>query len=123
MKKTILEQLQAAPASSFHVLEPKKAKRMKASTMFVPAPDDVAKVISAIPQGKTKTMLEIRQELSALHQAETTCPFITIRYWKWLTRASDEAPETYQIPWWRVLKDKKPVEPQKSLLEAEGVFI
>lgn len=121
---SILEQLQAAPVSSFHVLESEKAKRMKARTMFVPAPDDVAKVILAIPKGKTKTMLEIRQQLSELHQAETTCPFMTTRYWKWLARATEEAPETYQIPWWRVLKEGKPsLENQKALLEAEGTIV
>ncbi len=120
---SILERLQAAPASSFHVLGAEKAKRMKAATMFIPSPDDVAKIISAIPKGKTKTMLEIRQVLSALHQAETTCPFITTRYWKWLARATEEFPQDYQIPWWRVLKDRKPNEPQKSLLEAEGIII
>jgi hypothetical protein len=126
MSQSILEKLRLAPAASFHLLKPKKAKRMNAKTMFVPSVDDVAKVIGAIGFGQTKTILELRRELAVLGNAQTTCPFMTIRYWKWLAQASQEAPEIYQVPWWRVLKDGKPsphmpggIQRQLALLEAE----
>ncbi|MEY4530397.1 MAG: hypothetical protein RLZZ156_1118 [Deinococcota bacterium] len=117
----LLEKLRLAPESSFHILEPKKAKRMNAKTLFIPAPSDVAKVITAIPFGETRTILELRRELALLGKAETACPAKTIKYWKWL--AFTQPPS---FPWWRVLKDGKPsphmpggVEQQMALLEAE----
>jgi hypothetical protein len=126
----LLEKLRPAPEASFHILEPAKAKRMNAKTMFIPSPNDVAKAIMAISFGETRTILELRRQLAILGKADTTCPAVTIRYWKWLAWASDQAPEQYSIPWWRVLKDGKPsrhmpggIERQTALLEAEGTFI
>ena len=98
--------LQAAPEASFHVLEPEKAKRMNAATLYIPSTEDVKKVISEIPCGSTMTVVEIRLKLAREHNAETACPAVTIKYWKWFAYAmEDEGGE--EIPWWRVLKDGK----------------
>jgi hypothetical protein len=127
---TFLEKLKLSPEGSFHVLEPAKAKRMKAGTMYIPSPLDVARAIAAIPEGETRTLMELRRALAATGKAETACPFITSRYWKWLAYAYDEAVKEppFTVPWWRVLKDGKPgkllpggIERQTELLEQEGV--
>lgn len=126
--ESLLEKLQNAPASSFHVLDPKKAKRMNAKTLFIPSPDDVAKAITAIPAGTSKTILELRADLAKMGNADTACPAKTIKYWKWLAQASELDDSPFSIPWWRVLKDGKPsrhmpggVEHQIARLQAEGL--
>lgn len=131
--QTFLEKLQQAPAASFHVLDPVKAKRMNAKTMFIPAPEDVANVIAAIPRGETRTIVDLRRTLAVLGKAETACPGATNKYWKWLAHADEEAREKeprFVVPWWRVLKDGKPsrhlpggAERQIALLREEGVQI
>ncbi len=127
---TFLEKVMTAPASSFHTLEPAKARRLKGATMFVPAPLDVASAIQAIGHGQIKTLLEIRKELAVLGNADIACPGRTAMYWKWLAAATEELAgqaSSYSIPWWRVLKDSKPsrhmpggVMRQVALLQAEG---
>jgi hypothetical protein len=109
--QTYLEKLKNAPAASFHVLEPAKAKRMRAKTMYIPSPEDVAKAIQAIPQGETRTIVDLRGWLAREGNAETACPAATIKYWKWMAQAYDEALASdprFAVPWWRVLKDGKP---------------
>jgi alkylated DNA nucleotide flippase Atl1 len=129
---TCLEKLRAAPAGSFHVLEPEKAKRMNAKTLYIPSPLEVAQAIRRIPRGETRTIVELRHELARLGGAETGCPAATIKYWKWMAIVSEENPQEtlYAIPWWRVLKDGKPsrhmpggVDRQIALLQAEGVQV
>ncbi len=127
---TFLEKLQSAPAASFHVLEPAKAKRMHAKTLYIPCPEDVANAIAAIPQGETRTIVDLRRALAAQGSAETACPAATIKYWKWMAQAYQEAlsaDQRFAVPWWRVLKDGKPsrhmpggVEGQLALLHAEA---
>ncbi len=127
---SFLEKLQAAPQASFHVLDAAKAKRMNAATLFIPSPVEVAKAISEIPVGETRTILELRRELAASANADTACPAVTIKYWKWMAHAQVEGAglDYADVPWWRVLKDGKPsrhmpggVEAQVALLKAEGV--
>ena len=132
-KASFLEKLKQAPQSSFHILDPVKARRLAANTMFIPSPEDVARVISAIPAGETRTIVELRRTLALQGGAETACPGATIKYWKWMAHASEEAEcrdTVYDVPWWRVLKDGKPSrhmpgggERQGSLLELEGVRV
>ena len=132
-KHSYLEQLQQAPEASFHNLDPAKAIRMNAKTLFIPAPEDVAKAIAAIPHGETRTIVELRQALAVSGNAETACPAKTIKYWKWMAYAQEEverSASSYRVPWWRVLKDGKPsrhmsggIEGQVALLRGEGVEV
>ena len=132
-KQSFLEKLLLAPPASFHVLDPAKAKRMNAATMYIPSPADVARAINAIPAGQTRTIVDLRGVLAREGDAECACPGATIKYWKWMARASEEPggkTSPYAIPWWRVLKDGKPsrhmpggVERQIALLKREGVRI
>lgn len=130
---SFLDKLGQAPAGSFHVLEGAKAAKMRAKTMYVPSPEDVAKAVTAIPEGQTRSFLELRRELAQVGQAEIACPSATTKYWKWLAQAEDELDgqnDLFAVPWWRVLKDGKPypklpggTERQAALLQAEGVQI
>ena len=128
-----LQKLQQAPPASFHVLDQVKAKRMNASTLYIPSVEDVAQAIRAIPAGETRTIRDLRHTLAEKGGAETACPAATIKYWKWLAQVSDELDgqeSPYNVPWWRVLKDGKPsrhmpggVEHQAAKLRREGVII
>jgi len=130
MADNLLEKLYAAPEASYHVLDEAKAKRMNALTLYIPSVQDVAKVIREIPYGETRTIIELRQTLAILGNAETACPAKTIKYWKWLASAYDQAlmnDESMVIPWWRVLKDDKPsrhmpggIENHLHMLRLEG---
>lgn len=130
-QQSFLEKLQHAPASSFHVLDPAKAKRMNARTLFIPGVEEVAKVIADIPKGETRTIVELRRELAGMGGAETACPAVAVKYWKWLAHADAEglhSDSPLLVPWWRVLKDGKPGKHlpggeagQIARLEAEGV--
>ncbi len=107
----LLTKLQTAPAGAVHVLDPAKAARMHARTMYVPSPLDIAQYIQAIPYGETRDLADIRRTLAEHHQVDITCPSRTTLYWKWLAAYSDSinnAPSHYTIPWWRVLKNGKP---------------
>jgi hypothetical protein len=130
MPHELFEKIRNEPKSSFHVLDPVKGKRMNAGTLFIPSPNDVAKAISAIPAGKTKTILELRVDLANIGNADTACPAKTIKYWKWLAEASELDNSPYDIPWWRVLKDGKPskhmpggIDHQIARLKTEGVLV
>jgi hypothetical protein len=131
--KSYCELLAEAPASSFHVLDPEKAMRLKGKTMVIPSPHDVARVINNIPRGETRTTADLRRQLADEANAETACPATINRYWKWIAAASEEADTAcseYAAPWWRVLKDGKinsklpgGEEAQEARLLAEGVSL
>ena len=110
-QQSFTEKLHQAPPSSFHVLDPDKARRLNAKTLFIPGPEEVAQMIRAIPAGETRTIVELRRQLAEIGHADTACPAKTNMYWKWLAQASEELEGTgsiYEVPWWRVLKDGKP---------------
>src|SRR5580658_8394066 len=91
LMKTYCELLLQAPASSFHVLDPEKAKRLKGKTMFIPSPLDVARAIAEIPAGETRTTADLRRLLAEGANAETACPAAINKYWKWIAAANEEA--------------------------------
>ena len=131
---SILKKLKSAPGAAFEVLDVTKSKRMGGvNTLYIPSVADVAGVIQAIPEGETKTIEDLRNDLAKIAEADTACPSRTIKYWKWMASLSEdylsENPH-YRIPWWRVLKDGRPsrhmpggCENQILLLKAEGVSI
>jgi 6-O-methylguanine DNA methyltransferase, DNA binding domain len=130
---SILHKLETAPAGSFHALDSAKAARMRANTMYIPSPLDIAEAIRAIPHGQTRSLRDIRHDIAVAHHADITCPSRSTLYWKWLAHASVElgdTPSPYAIPWWRVLKDGKlnPQMPggivnQRTLLQREDVLL
>ncbi len=131
--KSYCELLTNAPASSFHILDPEKAIRLKGKTMVIPSPHDVARVINKIPSGETRNAADLRCQLADEANAETACPAAFSKYWKWIAAASDEvdpACRDFAAPWWRVLKDGKlnpslpgGEEAQVARLRDEGVIL
>jgi hypothetical protein len=130
---SILHKLETAPAGSFHVLDGAKAARMRANTMYIPSPLDIAEAIRAIPYGQTRSLRDIRHDIAVAHHADITCPSRSTLYWKWLAQATAELGDTlspYTIPWWRVLKDGKlssqtpgGIINHTAMLAAEGVRV
>ena len=59
-KQSYRERLAAAPPAVVEVLDEAKAQRMKAATMYIPAPAEVAGMIAAIPPGETRTQRDLR---------------------------------------------------------------
>ncbi len=131
--KSFLQKITAAPAGSFHILEGAKAAKLRAQTMYIPSPLDIAQAIQAIPHGQTRSLRDIRHDIAVAHNADITCPSRSTVYWKWLAAATGEldgAPSPYAVPWWRVLKEGKlsPHMPggianHAAQLQAEGVTI
>ena len=129
----VLHKLQIAPAGSFHVLEGAKAIKLRARTMYIPSPLDIATAIQAIPHGQTRALRDIRHDIAIAHHADITCPSRSTLYWKWLAQATVElgdAPSPFVVPWWRVLKDGKlnpqlpgGIAAQRALLQQEGISL
>ncbi len=115
------------------MLDPAKAKRMGAATMYIPSPEDIRIAILEIPRGETRTLLDIRRHLAIQNHADITCPSATTKYWKWVAGAAAEDPSDPvfgSVPYWRVLKDGKlsPYLPggvleQQRLLDLERVGV
>lgn len=106
------EKLCKAPKGAFYVLVPEKAERMKAATMYVPSPADIAHVLNTIPAGTTIRHETLKAKLAKLGKADIACPMMTTRYWSWIAASSaepDYATSPFQAPWWRVVKEGKPV--------------
>lgn len=130
----ILEKLKNAPQGFIENLDLKKSKRMGGgNTNYIPSVEEVANLIRSIPQGQTRTITDLRCELANIKKTDTACPAKVLKYWKWMANLPDEVKKTnilFDIPWWRVLKDRKlsrhmpgGVAHQKILLESEGVIL
>jgi hypothetical protein len=124
------KRLAKAPDGVLYVLEPHKAERMKAATMYVPSPADIAGILNRIPAGTTISHDTLKEQLATFGKADIACPMMTTRYWSWIAAASaepDYALSSFQSPWWRVIKHGKPVKTlpggdfsQEARLRAEG---
>ncbi|HLO98789.1 MAG TPA: hypothetical protein VK171_09370 [Fimbriimonas sp.] len=101
------KQLSEVREGSFHVLDPAKAKRMAAATMYIPSSAEVLAAISEIGSGSTLTVAQLRKKIASQHGADTACPAVVLKVWKWGAAAVET--EGYpEFPWWRVTKDGKP---------------
>lgn len=123
------KQLSEAPLGSFHVLDPEKAKRMNAATLYIPSPQEVIDAISEIRKGTVVTVPQMRKIIAAKHDADTACPAAINKYWKWAAAAVVEEGFT-PFPWWRLTKDGKPSRhmpggetAHRAMLEKEGVKV
>ena len=89
-KQSYGDKLASAPPAAVYVLDETKAARLKAATMYIPAPAEVAGMIAASPPGETRTQRDLRAEFQAQGLAQTVCPASINKYWRWLAWASDE---------------------------------
>ena len=119
--------LRNSSPASFHTLDPEKAIRLNAKTMYVASVQDVQEMILAIPFGQTLSTDQIRDALAIKGGADTACPVKVNSYWRWLAYAHEEEGGD-PLPWWRVtfhgkLSAQLPggIDEHRNRLMAEGV--
>ena len=116
-----------------YTLDDAKAIRLGGRTMVVPSPLEVQSAIASIPEGQSRTILDLRAALAEAAGAEVACPRATSIGWFLVAEAAEEerrAGVASVAPWWRVTRDRKPdprlpggAERHRALLGAEGVEI
>lgn len=90
-------------------LEKSFADLKENSAMLISTPVEIDQQVRRIPKGKTKTVLQLRQELARKHQADGTCPLTTGIFLRIASEAALEeigkgaAPEDV-TPFWRVVE-------------------
>lgn len=79
-------------------------------TMLLPSAEAVARQISAVPAGETRSLAELREQLARHHGAEATCPVTTQRMIKVVAARSvaDHQSGREAVPFWRVVDPDKP---------------
>ena len=95
--------------------------------LLIPTPNMVKEYVLAIPAGETKTTLEMRADLAASHEADTTCPLCAGIFLRIVAEAAHEAGE--DVPVWRMIDAKSPTRKKLSFdvsvldekREAEGL--
>lgn len=96
----------------------------------IPSAGEVEDVIRGIAYGKVMTTSEVAAELTKKHGSDMCCPLTTGIFAWLLAHYANEAKDD-SIPWWRVVKAKKVLNPkypgapdlQKGLLESEGISV
>lgn len=131
-KTTWAEKLQNSKGlPSVKKLDEKSAKRLRATTMLIPAPLGVDAIMKKVGKGKLLTTDEIRKQLAKEYSADITCPLTTGIFAGIAAYAADEAERNGKkkiTPYWRTLKSggelnaKFPggIENLRQRLEAEG---
>lgn len=78
-------------------------------TMLLPSAEAVARQISAVPAGETRSLAQLREQLAAAHGAEATCPVTTQRMIKVVAARSvaDHQAGREAVPFWRVVDPDK----------------
>lgn len=112
-------------------MDGEKAKRYGGQTMLIPTPMQVKEAIEAIPEGSTKTIRDLRNELAQANGADVTCPLCAGIFWRIVAEAAEEDRQdglSPISPYWRVTADGKPnpklpggFDRQIELLRSEGV--
>ncbi len=104
------ERLDSSPTEIRPVREGRFKGLTASDLMLYPNGRDVDTVVRTIPAGHTRTLKELRAELSAAHGAAITCPVTTA---KSLLVAAEAAREAYDggaaladiAPVWRILDE------------------
>ncbi len=112
-------------------IDAKKSKRWGTGTFVIPAPMEVAELMSRVPRGKLTTIDELRKVLARRHGATIACP-ITTGIFAWIAaHAAAEAEaegKRRTTAYWRTLKTGGELNPKypsgiaglKRKLAAEG---
>jgi hypothetical protein len=123
MDKPDLPKIVAVPA--------RMRKQVGTGTMLLPHPREIDACIRTVQKGSLTTVSQIRQELSARHGTDVTCPLMTGIFLRIAAEAAEEdaaAGKVRVAPYWRVLRDNGSLNPkfpggverQKERLLAEG---
>jgi hypothetical protein len=78
------------------------------NTMLISSPGDIAAYVAKIPQGETRTMDRLRNELSRKAGANAMCPVTTAIYLRVVAEVAlrdleDGKPLDQVVPFWRVV--------------------
>ena len=124
-KKTWQEKMHNGKQPEVKRVDKSFADLKEGSAMLISTPTEIDQHVRRIPAGKTKTVLQLRQELAKQHKADGTCPLTTGIFLRIVSEAALEeigagkAPEDV-TPFWRV------VEPDSKLakkLSCDADFI
>ena len=85
------------------------ADMKKGDRMLIATPAIVDSYVREIPKGKSVSMVTMRRDLAAMHDADNTCPLTTGIFLRIVAEASHDAIEhgtaLYRVsPFWRVVE-------------------
>jgi hypothetical protein len=114
MPKSWSEKFAQPPQPSVIRLGKAFAGHGEGDKMLIPTPAVVAAYVEAIPQGESRTVPQMREDLAAAHRADFTCPLTAGIF---LRVAAELAWEQHQkgkplskiTPFWRVVDLKSPM--------------
>lgn len=114
MAKTWLEKFQHPPAPDVAVLDKPFGGLQEGDKLLISTPKEIAGYVRTIPDGRSRTVAQLRSDLAAAHRADGTCPLTTGIF---LRIASELAWEEHQAgkpltqitPFWRVVDPKSPL--------------
>jgi hypothetical protein len=77
--------------------------------MLISSPEEIAKFITAIPKGETRTIARLRSDLANRSNSDAMCPVTTAIYLKVvaevsLTELADGTPMSEVVPFWRIIE-------------------
>jgi hypothetical protein len=107
--KTWQQKMQNGKKPEVKRLDKSFADLKEGSDMLISTPVEIAQHLRRIPKGKTKTVLQLRQELAKKHKADGTCPLTTGIFLRIASEAALEqigagaAPDDV-TPFWRVVE-------------------
>ena len=108
MPKTASERLSEKKSPKKVVLDKDFAGIKKGQTMFVGTPQIVADYMRKIPEGETRTIQRLRNELARRRKCDATCPvstaiFVRIAAEAAIEEMNDGKKPRDVIPFWRVV--------------------
>jgi hypothetical protein len=114
MPKSWSEKFAHPPKPSVSRLGKPYAGHGEGEKMLIPTPAVVVAYVAKIPQGESRTMPQMREDLAAAHHADFTCPLTAGIF---LRIASELAWEQHLngrpldqiIPFWRAVEIKSPM--------------
>jgi hypothetical protein len=107
-RKTWREKFDGAPAPHLKVLPRPFLGVPAGGKMLIASPLLVDGYIRAIPQGETRTVPQMRQDLARTHHADVTCPTSTGIFMRIVAETALEelaagAPADWVAPFWRIV--------------------
>lgn len=133
-KKSWAEKMNHPPKPEVKTLTRPKGANFPAGKMLIPTPKLIDETVRKIRKGKTRTVVEIREELAKRYRADYTCPLTTGVFLRMVAENAEDQREQGAAritPYWRVLQkggalnQKFPggAAAQARKLKAEGVVL
>lgn len=108
-KKTFAEKM-AKPAAPEIVIIQKPALGCPAGAkLLIPTPRQIEAYVEAIPEGETRTVQQMREQLAKDEAADVACPMCSGMFLKIVCEASLDPHADVQAPFWRIVDPKSPL--------------